>query len=253
MGNTNTEYTPGHSRNASDFMLTRTLASHGQFFSEFLAPGLTCLDCGCGPGSITQGIAERVNPGRVIGIDFGASQIARASEAASVLGLTNVSFQTADCHALPFDSASFDRVFSHALFEHLSEPVRAAKELHRVLRNDGMVGVCSPDWGGFIVAPPSLEINDAMESYRNLQRRNGGDVEAGRKLGAHLTAAGFEVLRMSARYECYESLEFIGEYLALQLDRSGAKEAAKAFRAWAGVPGGMFAQAWVSVVARKRK
>lgn len=246
-------YTPGHNQNATDFMSKRSIDSHGQFFFAYLTAGVSVLDCGCGPGSITLGIAERVFPGQVVGVDFGASQIARAFAAATTSSVRNVTFQTADSYSLPFDADSFDRVFGHALFEHLSDPVRALRELHRVLKPDGVIGICSPDWGGFILSPPSNELSRAVAAYTQLQNRNGGDVEAGRKLGVHLAAAGFEGVQMSARYECYPSLNFIGEYLALQLEREGDAPSAKTFRTWSQSAGGMFAQAWVSAVGRRRK
>jgi hypothetical protein len=56
---------------------------------------------------------------------------------------------------------------------------------------------------------------------------------------------------MSARYECYAALEFIGEYLALQLQREGDGQSARAFRSRSQSADGMFAQAWVSAVSRK--
>ena len=43
----------------------------------------------------------------------------------------------ADVHALPFADASFDFVFSLAVFEHLHSPWTAAKEIARVLRPGG--------------------------------------------------------------------------------------------------------------------
>ena len=43
----------------------------------------------------------------------------------------------ADVHALPFGDASFDFVFSLAVFEHLHSPWIAAKEIARVLRPGG--------------------------------------------------------------------------------------------------------------------
>ena len=45
----------------------------------------------------------------------------------------------ADAHALPFADASFDFVFSLAVFEHLHSPWVAAKEIARVLRPGGSV------------------------------------------------------------------------------------------------------------------
>jgi len=244
-------YTPGHSQNATDFMSVRSVQSHGQFFMPHLASGVSVLDCGCGPGSITVGIAALVAPGKVTGVDFGSSQIERARSRAANMRITNVDFQAADCYSLPFPDSSFDRVFSHALMEHLADPASAAKELFRVLKPGGVIGVCSPDWGGFVLAPPSAELSEAISAYTSLQTKNGGDVWVGRKLGEYLRASGFEDIQMSARYECYSSLPLIGEYLALQLEKQNDLRSAATMREWSQVDGGMFAQCWVSCIAHK--
>jgi len=232
-------------------MLKRSFNSHGQFFWPYLSVGLSVLDVGCGPGSMTLGIAPRVQPGRVVGVDLDRSQIGRARASLSRLRLRNLSFKFASCYELPFQTSSFDRVFSHALFEHLADPMRALKEMQRVLKPGGVVGICSPDWGGFFLSPRSEDLTRAIAVYVNLQNGNGGDVAVGRKLGGYLAAAGFEGLKLSARYECYTSLELIGAYLAQQLEREGKTEAAGTFRAWSHSPEGLFAQAWMSAVGRK--
>lgn len=244
-------YTPGHSQIAADFMARRTLESHGSFFLPYLEPGISVLDCGCGPGSITLGIAARAAPGQVVGVDFARSQVERAAAQAAREGVRHVRFVAATCYALPLVNAAFDRVFSHALLEHLGDPVRALRELYRVLKPGGVIGLCSPDWGGFILSPPSPELTRAVAAYMVLQSQNGGDTGAGRKLGVHLRAAGFEAVSMAARYECYPSLAFIGEYLAVQLERAGDSASAEVFRGWSRRSDGMFAQAWVSAVAVK--
>jgi SAM-dependent methyltransferase len=245
------KYTPGHDRDATEFMALRTLASHGEFFRACLSTGLSVLDCGCGPGTITLGIANAVAPGRVAGVDFAESQVEQARSNAAQQGVNNVDFQTADCYRLPFPDDSFDRVFCHAVLEHLGEPVRALCELHRVLKPSGIIGVCSPDWGGFLLAPHSRELSHAIEAYTALQVRNGGDVDVGRKLGVHLAEAGFREIVLSARYECYRSLGSIGEYLAAQLEREGDQGSAETLRSWSTNRGGMFAQAWVAAIGRK--
>ncbi len=245
-------YTPGHTQNATDFMSARSIQSHGQFFLPYLTPGLAVLDCGCGPGSITLGIAELVAPGQATGVDFGLSQIERATASAVSRRVENVRFQTADCYSLPFADGSFDRVFSHALMEHLAEPLRAVSEMYRVLKPGGVVGVCSPDWGGFVLAPPSRELSEAIEAYTSLQTNNGGDIQVGRKFGGYLQECGFKRIQMSARYECYSSLPMIGEYLALQLARKNEAQHAETLRQWSRSEGGMFAQCWVSCIGHKQ-
>lgn len=244
-------YTPGHTTNATDFMSKRTLQSHGRFFSTYLRKGACILDCGCGPGSITLDIASVVAPGSVTGIDSGESQIEMAKAIAAERSIQNVVFQTASCYSLPFSDCSFDHVFCHALMEHLSRPAEALKEFFRVLKPSGYIGVCSPDFGGLLVAPPSNALAEAISVYTSMQRANGGDLHIGHKLGAYLSEAGFTAIQMSARYECYPSLAFIGEYLALQLEQQGHKNHAQRLLEWSTSEAGMFAQAWVSAVGRK--
>ena len=99
-------YTPGHTENASEFMARRTLASHGAFFVPHLRPGLSVLDCGCGPGSITVEIAARVDPGEVVGIDSAPAQIARAKSTAARAAGLNLRFETGSAYSLPSTPAA---------------------------------------------------------------------------------------------------------------------------------------------------
>jgi len=243
-------YTPGHTKNATNFMGKRTLESHGSFFRPYLADDFEVLDLGCGPGTISVGLAQATS-GRVAGIDFGESQIEKAREHASDAGCQNLEFHLGSCYELPFEDCSFDRVFSHALLEHLRDPVAALKEARRVLKPDGIIGICSPDADGWLLSPPSKELEYAVNSYAELQASNGGDLRIGKRFGILLEQAGFIDIRLSARYECYPSLEFIGEYLALQLEQKGKHSEAETFRFWSKSDGGMFAQAWVSAIATK--
>ncbi|GKS57426.1 hypothetical protein YTPLAS18_09530 [Nitrospira sp.] len=244
-------YTPGYSRVAVEYMLQRSIESHGQFFCPYLVPGVSVLDCGCGPGSITLGIGALVAPGRVVGIDAELSQAREASTAAIQGNAANVKFCAAGVYSLPFTDAGFDRVFSHALFEHLADPLRALRELFRVLTPGGIIGVCTPDWGGRIVSPPSEPMEQAIRTVNRVQTQNGGDVQVGRKLSRYLSAAGFVGVQPSARYECYPSADIFGELLASVLERAGEDGAAKTVREWNEAEGGMFAMAWVSCVGRK--
>jgi SAM-dependent methyltransferase len=244
-------YTPGHDPLAVAFMERRTLASHGQFFVEHLSPGNRVLDCACGPGSITLGIAEVVKPGQVTGVDFVASQIERARQAALEQGTRNVTFVEASCYELPFASESFDRIFSHALLEHLSDPGKAVAEFRRVLVPGGIVGLCTPDLGsGVLASPASQDLQRAIAEYVDLQRSNGGDLAAGTKLGSYLRAAGFQVLSVSARFDSPPA-QVAGAYLAHQLENGARPGPAAAFREWSRQPDAFLAVPWVAAIGRK--
>jgi ubiquinone/menaquinone biosynthesis C-methylase UbiE len=244
-------YTLGYSDRALDFVSRRTLESHGAFFIPYLKPGMAVLDCGCGPGSITLGIAARIGEGTVVGVDMNETQVELAAENAAARAFINVSFRQGSAYALKFSDASFDAVFSHALLEHLSDPEQALREFLRVLRPGGVAGVCAPDWGGFICSPYTEELAAAMRAHNEIQNRNGGDTQVGRKLLGLMLAAGYVDVKAQARYQNYEDLSDIAGALAVQLEHGGQQQDADAMRAWAMRPVGMFAQAWVSCVGRR--
>jgi SAM-dependent methyltransferase len=244
-------YTLGYSQTALDFVSRRTLESHGAFFIPYLHAGMTVLDCGCGPGSITLGIAARIGNGSVVGIDMDESQIGLSMAKATARGCTNASFRPGNAYALPFAEGTFDAVFSHALLEHLNQPGEALREFLRVLRPGGVAGVCTPDWGGFLCSPPTEEVSAALRASNETLIHNGGDGLTGRKLLGLMLESGYADVRAQARYQNYDDLSDIAGALAAQLERGGQHAHAEAIRAWAMRPVGMFAQAWVSCVGRK--
>ena len=233
-------------------MAKRSLQSHGEFFLSYLTAGVSALDCGCGPGSITMEIARAVRPGRVVGVDFGPSQIEQAGSADEGHAVENLRFEAADCYTLPFENDSFDRIFSHALLEHLADPVRALTSHVPNAETGGRHRHLQSRLGWFHPFPAVVgAIRVLSRLIQNFSPGTGAMWERGRKLGLHLAAAGFQGVRMSARYECYPSLTFIGEYLALQLEREGDTRSARRLRAWSTNEDGLFAQAWVSAVGHK--
>jgi SAM-dependent methyltransferase len=244
-------YTLGYDAAALAFVSRRTLESHGAFFIPHLQPGIQVLDVGCGPGSMTVGIAAHIGTGRVIGVDMSESQVRLAAQTAVEQGITNAEFRIGSAYGLPFADAQFDAVFSHALLEHLREPVRAMREFLRVLKPGGVMGVATPDWSGFLVGPLNRAVEVAIDAFKALQVGNGGDVDIGHKLSQYAVDAGFEGVTLRARYENFKPVTIITDLLTANLDRAGQPEHARTLRAWQSTPHAMFAEAWVACVGYK--
>ena len=67
------------------------------------------LDCGCGAGTITLGLAEAVPEGHVVGVDLDLSGLKGAQRAAVSLAQQNVSWIGADGRSLPFSRRGIRR------------------------------------------------------------------------------------------------------------------------------------------------
>ena len=261
-------YTPGYSPVAIRYMMRRYAARDAAFFIPVLKPGMSLLDCGCGPGTITIGLAEVVARGAVVGVDVESSQVAQATKTVQARGLRNIRIQQASVYRLPFPDNTFHAVFSHALFEHLADPSAALSEIRRVLMPGGLIGIASPDWGGVLISPPDAEVDQAMQLYTLLQTRNGGNPFVGRELGPLLQAAGFVDITLAATYDCYERASLICDLLAERIEASAVQGSAlgmslldsmmvaqlsQALKRWAAHPAGLFAQSFVTAIGRADK
>jgi SAM-dependent methyltransferase len=153
---------------------------------------MTLLDAGCGPGSITSGLAGHVSPGEITGIDSDPARIDSAAHDALANGIVNLSYEVADVTDLPFEDDQFDAVFANGLIEHLPVPGDGVAELTRVLRPGGIIGLRSPDWGMALLHPDSDGLRDSIALRNRWQRSRGGHPEAGRLLRGLLTDAGFD-------------------------------------------------------------
>ena len=101
--------------------------------------GATVLDLGCGAGLDSMIAARRVGAGgRVIGIDFSDSMLARARQAAAVLGV-DVTFCLGDAEQLLLESAAVDVALVNGIFNLNPARTQIFRELARVVRPGGYV------------------------------------------------------------------------------------------------------------------
>jgi ubiquinone/menaquinone biosynthesis C-methylase UbiE len=104
--------------------------------------GERVLDMGTGPGEPAISIAREVgSQGHVTGVDLSENMVTIANQVARARGLQNVEFMPMDCSALTFPSASFDAVVSSFGFQIFTDPEQAAREAHRVVRDQGRICV----------------------------------------------------------------------------------------------------------------
>jgi SAM-dependent methyltransferase len=107
-----------------------------------LAPGMRVADLGCGVGTVTDDLAHLVgSTGRVVGVDVSNDQLAQAHDRLAGAAFAHVTFVQASALTTGLPGASFDLVYCRFLLLHLVQPHEALREMHRLLRPDGIL-VC---------------------------------------------------------------------------------------------------------------
>lgn len=108
------------------------------FTIEPLQKGAAVADIGSGAGMDCLLAGWRVGTnGSVVGIDMTDDMLARAREAASQAGMTQVRFEKGDMSALPIGDESIDVVISNGVINLSPDKAKVFSELYRVLKPGG--------------------------------------------------------------------------------------------------------------------
>jgi ubiquinone/menaquinone biosynthesis C-methylase UbiE len=261
-------YTHGHHESVLRSHTWRTAENSAGYLLPYLSPGLSLLDVGCGPGTITADLALLVAPGDVVGIDASADVVAQAASSAEGLGLANLRFEVGDLFALDYPDESFDVVHLHQVLQHLADPVEALVALRRVLSVDGVLAARDSDYSAFTWAPDDPMLDRWMELYLAVTAHNGHDACIGPRLMGHALEAGFSSVDVSSSTWTYADPDSRSWWGGLWADRvrysrfaeqvvsyglSDADELeaiALAFQRWAAAPDAVFVIPHVEILAR---
>ena len=263
-------YTHGHHESVLRSHRRRTAANSAAFLLPHLLSDMTLLDVGCGPGTVTVDLAERLTQGSVVGVDASDDVLESARGLADAHGTKNISFEHANAYELPFEDSSFDVVFAHQLLQHLSDPVAALREMKRVAKPGGFVAVRDADYEAMTWYPESPELTEWNMLYHEVTHTYGFEPDAGRRLASWVRDAGFDPgsIEPGASVWCYATPDdrtWWGGLWAERCTQSNfavqAKDSALAddvaleqlaqgWREWAAAPDGWFAVLNGEVLAR---
>ncbi|GAB3815842.1 class I SAM-dependent methyltransferase [Kribbella italica] len=276
-------YTHGHHESVLRSHRWRTAANSAGYLLPRLRPGLSLLDVGAGPGTITAELAALVAPGRTTALEANESalDITRATFAERGLAprapgdvvagsagspAIEVDFVVGDVHRLDLPDDSYDVVHAHQVLQHVADPVQALREMRRVCKPGGIVAARDSDYHAFTWYPELPELDEWMELYQRLARANQGEPDAGRRLLSWAREAGFEQVEATASNWTFANVEdrdwwggmwadrVLQSAMADQARASGVPEAAlerisAAWRAWAAAPDGFLSLLHGEIVA----
>jgi ubiquinone/menaquinone biosynthesis C-methylase UbiE len=179
------------------------------FLKVFPEKGLRILDVGCGTGELSLLFAEMGH--QVTGIDISTQMLKTAKAKAEACG-ADISFGEGDAENPPFETSSFDIVFSRHLLWTLPDPEKAIKNWERVLRKNGKVVIIDGVWdsgtpgsrvrrnAGFLLTlllerknPRKGHAGYSDELKARLPHAGGAPLE---KVNEYLLKAGFEMIQV---------------------------------------------------------
>lgn len=138
------------------------------------------LEIGFGPGLALEQLAPQLTAGSLIGVDFSHTMVHMASRRnARSIQAGHVKLLHGDAAHLPFENASFDKIYSiHSLY-FWPDPMLVVQEILRVLKPGGIICLTflSQDrWPGAGVGTDKCHVYSADDSINLLLR--GGFAQA---------------------------------------------------------------------------
>lgn len=220
---TQSHYTHGYDESVMRSHTWRTVANSAAYLAPHLQPGVSLLDVGCGPGSITAEFAQRVAPGRVVAIDPSSTVLQRARDAATAACAT-VGFVQADIYDEKRPWAPhgelFDVVHAHQVLQHVPDPVGALRAMRASCAPGGLVAARDADYGAFFWYPSCPEIEQWQRLYETVARGNGGEPDAARRMLAWARAAGFTEISVIPEVWCFTTETDTRWWASLWADRT---------------------------------
>ena len=214
-GGSDPTYTMGYSDEFLALLKRRNAENVAFHLLPRLKPGLRVLDLGCGPGTISVGLAKAVEPGELHGVDLEESQVEMARAAAVAGGHDNAFFRTGDATDLPYEDDFFDVVHFHAVLMHVPDTRTTLAEAKRVLKPGGFVSAREVIGDSSFLKPTLGGLDDVWATFQNLLIGNGGHPQIGKELKGILIDAGFSDMEISASFETFATDEDIAFFHAL--------------------------------------
>jgi ubiquinone/menaquinone biosynthesis C-methylase UbiE len=137
---------------AYDRFMGRFSRPLGASFADWIraTPGERALDVGCGPGALTEALADRLGAASVVAVDPSEPFVAAIRER-----LPGVTVVQGSAEQLPFADAEFDLVTAQLVVHFMRDAPAGAAEIHRVTRPGGVDALSVWDFDGGR-APQSL-------------------------------------------------------------------------------------------------
>ncbi len=153
------------------------------------------LEVGCGSGVVVRDLAAMVGRrGSVVGVDSSRAVLAAARRLCRPAAGARIALRAGDGHRLPFAADRFDATLAITVILHVADPITVVREMARVTRPGGRVGLQDQDFGMVAVTHPDPGLTDRI--LDGVVRHIYEEPYSGRRLPGLLRQAGLRDVRL---------------------------------------------------------
>lgn len=157
-----------------------------------LKDGMSIVELGSGPGFITEQLLELLPNSSITSVEIDHTLLEQAQQYLHPKANQRVRFVEGSVMDTGLASNQFDFAYARLLFQHLPDPLGAAKEIWRLLKPGGKLVIYDVDDELLGLFEPALpEFVPVLHAFGQGQAARGGNRHIGRKLWQILTGAGF--------------------------------------------------------------
>ncbi len=175
-----------------------------------MRPGQKIVDVGCGTGDFTRYLAKISNrKARILGIDSNEKSIQAATTDSKKAGHYRlVSYKVGDVYKIPLEDSYADLTCCRTLLMHLTEPVKAVKEMARITKTGGsVVAVEGGEMGAFYDPNDEGYSKLAKRGYeawiKGVRKLEGKEFRIGEKLPGIFNEAGLSDIKAEVQADAW--------------------------------------------------
>jgi SAM-dependent methyltransferase len=183
-----------------------------QLYTIFLniKPGQKIVEIGCGPGDFTRHLARLSNQkATIVGIDSNEKSIKAAVIDTKKAGLSQaVSYRLGDVYKIPLEDGYGDLTCCRTLLMHLTEPLKAVKEMARITKSGGSVVALEGGKMGAFYDPNDEEFSELAERAYDawiigIKKLEGKEFKIGEKLPGIFYKAGLTGIKAEVQADAW--------------------------------------------------
>lgn len=159
--------------------------------SAGIRPDHDVLELGCGPGFVSDLLAELVPDGSLHAVEPSPVLLAQVEGNVRKKPAGGLYPHKAFGDALPLAAGCIDFSYARFVLQHVPRPETVVAEIHRVTRPGGRFCAVDSDDGLVILHPAQPTVDHVLKTAQAIQTEKGGDRFIGRKLQQMMAGAGF--------------------------------------------------------------